>query len=103
MHVGYAHRRTAARKTAITSFTGRVDLPLPPGTKKSGIRRCSRNGFCCIFGAAGPVGYKRWHETTSTRGTESPSVLAGLMLYSFARISAVVAMKVEDVFTQNRI
>jgi site-specific recombinase XerD len=28
--------------------------------------------------------------------------LIGLMLYSFARIGAVVAMKVEDVFTQNR-
>jgi site-specific recombinase XerD len=28
--------------------------------------------------------------------------LIGLMLYSFARIGAVVAMKIEDVFTQNR-
>jgi site-specific recombinase XerC len=28
--------------------------------------------------------------------------LIGLMLYSFARIGAVVAMKVEDVFSQNR-
>ncbi len=28
--------------------------------------------------------------------------LIGLMLYSFARIGAVVAMRVEDVFTQNR-
>ena len=28
--------------------------------------------------------------------------LIGLMLYSFARIGAVVAIKVEDVFTQNR-
>jgi integrase len=28
--------------------------------------------------------------------------LIGLMLYSFARIGAVVAMKVEDVYTQNR-
>jgi integrase len=28
--------------------------------------------------------------------------LIGLMLYSFARIGAVVAMKVEDAFTQNR-
>jgi hypothetical protein len=36
-------------------------------------------------------------------GAESPSVLAGLMLYSFARISAGVAMKVEDVLTKNRI
>src|SRR6202035_5254736 len=65
----------ASSGTALNSTQGcyrdRTDW-LGPSTNRLSDwdhRRSRPLRFCCIFGAAGPVGYKRWHETTSTRGT----------------------------------
>ena len=93
-------RLAAVRHLFDWLVTGQV-MRINPAAAVRGPRHVVRKGKTPVLDAA------EVRTLLDSIGGESHSdlrdkALIGLMLYSFARIGAVVGMKVEDVFTQNR-
>ncbi len=80
--------------------TGQV-VPVNPAASVRGPRHVVRSGKTAVLE---PEEARRLLDSidTSTPAGLRDRALIALMVYSFARIGAALAMKVEDVFTQNR-
>ena len=76
-------------------------VPTNPAASVRGPRHVVRSGKTPVLE---PVEARRLLDSidASTPAGLRDRALIGLMVYSFARIGAALAMKVEDVFTQNR-
>ena len=80
--------------------TGQV-VPLNPAASVRGPRHVVRTGKTPVLE---PAEARRLLDSidASTPAGLRDKALIGLMVYSFARVGAALAMKVEDVYTQNR-
>jgi site-specific recombinase XerD len=80
--------------------TGQV-VPVNPAASVRGPAHVSRTGKTPVLDPAEARALLDSIDTTTPAGLRDRALI-GLMVYSFARIGAALAMKVEDVFTQNR-
>lgn len=80
--------------------TGQV-VAVNPASSVRGPRHVVKRGKTTVLDAAEARALLDSIDTTSLVGLRDRALIA-LMVYSFARVSAAVGMKVEDVFVQNR-
>ena len=76
-------------------------LPFNPATAVRGPKHFARSGKTPVLDQAEARQLIDSIDVSTPIGLRD-RVLIGLLVYKFARIGAVVGMKVEDVFTQNR-
>ena len=80
--------------------TGQV-VPVNPAASVRGPRHVVRSGKTAVLEPAEARELLDSIDATTPAGQRDRALIS-LMVYSFARIGAALAMKVEDVFTQNR-
>ncbi len=80
--------------------TGQV-VPVNPAASVRGPRHVVRSGKTTVLEPAEARALLDSIDATTPAGLRDRALIA-LMVYSFARIGAALAMKVEDVFTQHR-
>jgi len=80
--------------------TGQV-VPVNPAASVRGPRHVVRVGKTAVLEPAEARALLDLIDATTPAGLRDRALIS-LMVYSFARIGAALAMKVEDVFTQNR-
>ncbi|WP_420240119.1 tyrosine-type recombinase/integrase (plasmid) [Telmatobacter bradus] len=76
-------------------------VPVNPAASVRGPRHVVRVGKTAVLEPAEARALLDSIDTTTPAGLRDRALIS-LMVYSFARIGAALAMKVEDVFTQNR-
>jgi site-specific recombinase XerD len=94
-------RLAAIRRLFDWLVTGNVGLIVNPAASVRGPSHVVRVGRTPVLDPAEARHLLDKIDITTPIGLRDRALL-GLMVYSFARIGAAVAMKVEDVFTQNR-
>lgn len=80
--------------------TGQV-VPVNPAASVRGSSHVVKSGKTPVLEPAEARGLLDSIDATTPAGLRDRALI-GLMVYSFARIGAALAMKVEDVYTQNR-
>src|SRR5690242_12017356 len=80
--------------------TGQV-LPVNPAASVRGPAHSVKEGKTSVLAAEEARELLDGIEVTTIAGLRDRALI-GMMVYSFARIGAVLGMKVEDVYTQNR-
>lgn len=76
-------------------------IPLNPASSVRGPRHSVKTGKTTVLGADEARALLDAIDTSRPVGLRDRALI-GLMVYTFARVGAVIKMRVEDVYTQNR-